>query len=122
EFPRAPLPEISFPWNLLGYPASANLGLLQATTITGVYGLSFLVAGVNALLAWAVASKKAPLRRRLAIAGVAGLALMVAMAGGPENLAGGERHTFARGVPAQFPPAPGKSNGRVWEEGAPRVA
>src|SRR6266704_6470782 len=29
EFVRAHLPEISFPWNLLGYPASANLGLLQ---------------------------------------------------------------------------------------------
>ena len=26
EFVRARLPEISFPWNLLGYPAAANLG------------------------------------------------------------------------------------------------
>src|SRR6266436_2025746 len=44
EFVRAHLPEISFPWNLLGYPAAANLGLVQLTTITGIYGLSFLVA------------------------------------------------------------------------------
>src|SRR6202045_5357709 len=29
EFLRAHLPEISFPWNLLGYPAAANLGLVQ---------------------------------------------------------------------------------------------
>jgi len=28
------LPEISFPWNLLGYPAAANLVLVQLTTIT----------------------------------------------------------------------------------------
>ena len=48
EFVRAHLPEISFPWNLLGYPASANLALLQLTSITGIYGLSFLVAAFNA--------------------------------------------------------------------------
>src|SRR6267378_3207836 len=42
EFVRAHLPEISFPWNLLGYPAAANLGLVQLTTVTGIYGLSFL--------------------------------------------------------------------------------
>jgi len=34
EFVRAHLPEISFPWNLLGYPAAANLGLVQLTTVT----------------------------------------------------------------------------------------
>src|SRR5580692_9645677 len=32
ELVRAHLPEISFPWNLLGYPASGNLGLAQVTT------------------------------------------------------------------------------------------
>jgi apolipoprotein N-acyltransferase len=53
EFVRARLPEISFPWNLLGYPAAANPGLIQLTSITGIYGLSFLVAAFNALLAWA---------------------------------------------------------------------
>ena len=53
EFVRAHLPEISFPWNLLGYPASDNLGLIQVTSITGIYGLSFLVMAGNALLAWA---------------------------------------------------------------------
>src|SRR5216684_7767218 len=56
EFVRAHLPEISFPWNLLGYPAAGNLGLVQLAAITGIYGLSFLVAGFNALLAWASAS------------------------------------------------------------------
>src|SRR5260370_24764246 len=52
EFVRAHLPEISFPWNLLGYPASANLGLVQLTTITGIYGLSFLVSAFTKLLAF----------------------------------------------------------------------
>src|SRR5712692_11035355 len=33
EFIRAYLPEISFPWNLLGYPAAANLCLVQITAI-----------------------------------------------------------------------------------------
>src|SRR3989475_9146282 len=36
EFARAHLPEIGCPWKLLGYPASANLGLAQLTTITGI--------------------------------------------------------------------------------------
>ncbi len=49
EFARAHLPEISFPWNLLGYPAAANLGMVQLAAVTGIYGLSFLVAGFNAL-------------------------------------------------------------------------
>src|SRR5713101_2283116 len=62
EFVRAHLPEISFPWNLLGYPAAANLGLVQLTTITGIYGLSFLVMAGNALFAWADAAARLPLK------------------------------------------------------------
>ncbi len=48
EFARAHLPEISFPWNFLGYPAAANLGIAQITSVTGIYGISFLVAAFNA--------------------------------------------------------------------------
>lgn len=43
-----------FPWNLLGYSQYQNFALLPVTTITGVYGLSFLVLATNAGLAWAV--------------------------------------------------------------------
>src|SRR2546422_1014279 len=64
EFVRAHLPEISFPWNLLGYPAAANLGLIQLTTITGIYGLSFLVSGFNSLLSRARAPENLAPRRR----------------------------------------------------------
>jgi apolipoprotein N-acyltransferase len=56
EFARAHLPVISFPWNLIGYAASRNLPLLQLTVVTGIYGLSFLVAGYGAFLAYAILS------------------------------------------------------------------
>ena len=35
EVARAYLPEISFPWALLGYPAAGNPALVQLTTLTG---------------------------------------------------------------------------------------
>ena len=56
EFLRTHLPDIGFPWNLLGYTASGNLALLQITSVTGIFGLSLLVAGYNSLLAWALLS------------------------------------------------------------------
>ncbi len=56
EFARAHLPIFAFPWNLAGYAATGNLALLQLTAVTGIYGLSFLVAAYGALLAYAVLS------------------------------------------------------------------
>jgi apolipoprotein N-acyltransferase len=56
EFARAHLPIIAFPWNLAGYAASGNLPLLQLTTVTGIYGLSFLVAAYGSLVAYAIFS------------------------------------------------------------------
>src|SRR5438270_10851892 len=84
EFVRAHLPEISFPWNLLGYPAAANLGLVQLTTITGIYGLSFLVACFNALLAWTSSSGKLTPRGRMACAAIATAILLGATLAGPQ--------------------------------------
>src|SRR3977135_1457642 len=55
EFLLLHLPHIGFPWNLLGYTAAGNLAFVQLTAITGIFGLSFLVAAYNALLAWAAA-------------------------------------------------------------------
>jgi len=43
-----------FPWDLLGNAAVDNLGITPLARFTGVYGLSFLVAAVNALFAWAL--------------------------------------------------------------------
>lgn len=56
EFARAHLPIIAFPWNLTGYAASGNLPLVQLTTVTGIYGLSFLVAAYGSLVAYATLS------------------------------------------------------------------
>ena len=63
EFARAHLPIIGFPWNLLGYAASGNLALVQLTSITGIFGLSLLVAAFNASLAWTLASPSNNSRR-----------------------------------------------------------
>src|SRR5215472_16794287 len=106
EFVRAHLPEISFPWNLLGYPASANLGLLQIATLTGIYGLSFLAAAFNALLAWVVASKRMALRQRVGIAGMVTTILLVAALVGPRLVPQARAQHFARVVQLNFPEVP----------------
>src|SRR5712664_2626891 len=103
EFVRAHLPEISFPWNLLGYPASANLGLVQLTSVTGIYGLSFLVAGFNALLSWASASNTLPPRGRIARAAAATAILMIASWAAPRLVPQEHPHHFARAVQLNFP-------------------
>jgi apolipoprotein N-acyltransferase len=40
-----------FPWNLLGHSQYQNLQFIQVAAVTGVYGISFVVAGVNAAIA-----------------------------------------------------------------------
>src|SRR6266481_2309202 len=106
EFVRAHLPEISFPWNLLGYPASDNLGLIQVTSITGIYGLSFLVMAGNALLAWAEAAPAPHLMSRLTIlAFAAGLLLAVMLAVARLVPVPPSAH-IARAVQLNFPEAP----------------
>src|SRR5258707_2738152 len=102
EFVRACLPEISFPWNLLGYPAAANLGLVQLTTITGIYGLSFLVASFNALLALSIASNALTLGRRIGYATAAAGILSISTLAGPRLVAQGPTHHFPRHVQLNF--------------------
>jgi len=106
EFVRAHLPEISFPWNLLGYPAAANAGLVQLTAITGIYGLSFLVAGFNALLAWTASSEAPSLKRRVAVSGAIAAMLIAAAILGPRILPQPQAHHFARAVQLNFPESP----------------
>lgn len=103
EFVRAHLPEISFPWNLLGYPASTNLGLLQIAPLTGIYGLSFLSAGFNALLAWIVASEKMALKQRIVIGAGAAAILGIAMLTGPHLVPDAKGQHVARAVQLNFP-------------------
>jgi apolipoprotein N-acyltransferase len=103
EFARSRLPEISFPWGLLGYPASANLALLQLTTITGIYGLSFLAASINALLAWCDAASTVPPARRLAILGTTMALLLTVMFAGPRLVPQAAPNHYARAVQLNFP-------------------
>jgi apolipoprotein N-acyltransferase len=103
EFARAHLPEISFPWNLLGYPAAANLGLVQLAAITGIYGLSFLVAGFNALLAWTIASNALTPRGRIGRATAAAAILLIVALAAPRLVPRSQAHHLARAVQLNFP-------------------
>jgi apolipoprotein N-acyltransferase len=79
EFLRGNLPIIAFPWNLIGYAASGNLALVQLTTLTGIYGLSFVVAGYGALLAYAVLSGRQ--RAWKSVIATTGVLILVAVGG-----------------------------------------
>src|SRR5215468_8724777 len=112
EFIRAHLPEISFPWNLLGYPASGSAALLQVTTLTGIYGLSFLVAAFNALIAWADLAKNASAKKRIAIIGIATAFILVLAFAGERFAPQTQAHHFARAVQPNFPEV--ESYGSDW--------
>lgn len=56
EYARSHLPLGGFPWGGLGYSQHSNALILHLAAYTGVWGLSFLVALVNALLAEAAAA------------------------------------------------------------------
>jgi len=103
EFARAHLPEISFPWNLLGYSAAANPALLQLTSITGIYGLSFAMAGFNSLLAWADAAKSVSLKKRIGILSASLGVILGVMLLGPRFVPRTQPNHFARAVQPNFP-------------------
>ena len=81
----------SVPWDQLGYSQVDNGLVSQLAPWTGVYGISFLLVGVNALLAGAVLLESRTAER---VSGVAGLLL----------LAGGWAGTWLP-VPAPHPSA-----------------
>ena len=54
ELWRARLPQIAFPWDMLGFVASHSLAVVQLASLTGIYGLSALVVAYDALLVWAL--------------------------------------------------------------------
>lgn len=79
EWLRSHAVELSLPWALLGHSQYANLPLIQIASLTGVYGVSFLIVLVNAVLAdgavaWLRRSSSPPRYRRVAVS--AGLALL----------------------------------------------
>jgi len=80
EFARGNLPIIAFPWNLIGYAASGNLALVQLTAVTGIYGLSFVVAGYGALLACATLTGTQRVWKAAIVA--TGVLILIAAGGG----------------------------------------
>jgi len=103
EVLRAYLPEISFPWGLLGYVPSKNPALLQLAALTGVFGLSFLAAAFNSLLLWSDCGDGPGKRQRLSVlAAVIAVLLLVAWLG-PRFVPHAEAHHLARVVQPNFP-------------------
>jgi apolipoprotein N-acyltransferase len=103
ELYRAYLPEISFPWALLGYPPAENPALLQFTTVTGVYGLSFLAAAFNALLLWCDCGPAGRWKQRVGVFAGVLLLLLLVMAIGPRFVPHADAHHLARVVQPNFP-------------------
>src|SRR5258708_26580881 len=97
------LPHIGFPWNLLGYAAAGNLAFVQLTTITGIFGLSLVVAAYNALVAWAAVQaahgKTKPLRISLAVT----LVLIAIALAGPRFVPQARVDHIAHLVQTNFP-------------------
>lgn len=113
EFAHLRAPHLSFPANGLGYSIAGNLVLLQAVTLTGILGLSFVVAAFNAGVAW-LAHSRAGLRHPLAVtlAMVALLAVAAGFASGA--LPREEPRQVAHLVQVNLPQA--ASYGRDWLE------
>jgi apolipoprotein N-acyltransferase len=66
----------SFPWNLLGYAQVDNCVLTQLAPLTGVYGISFVLAAVNAAIACALVL---PRRRTTAVIAMTGALVATAV-------------------------------------------
>ncbi len=98
-----PTPVLGFPWVLLGYAGALHLGLLQLATLTGIYGLSFVIAAANALFAWVLfnRTKRAWLTGAIAI----GIALSTILVG--DQFVPRERPDLTAAlVQTNFPQAP----------------
>jgi apolipoprotein N-acyltransferase len=75
EFARTYLILGGFPWNLTGYAASESLGLLQLAALTGIYGLSFVVAAWSSLIVYAILAAR-QLAWKMALVGTGALTLI----------------------------------------------
>jgi apolipoprotein N-acyltransferase len=100
EFARAHLPIIAFPWNLVGYAASGNLPLVQIAAVTGIYGLSFIVAAYGSLVAYAIlAGTQRGWKTVLAVTAV----LILIAVGGPHFVPSAAPRYIAHLVQTNFP-------------------
>lgn len=90
EIGRSRIPIFEFPWLLLGHAMAGSDTLRQSADLCGVYGLSFLIAAMNALLAFVAGpllfpalatSPGTPAARRAALVAVFGLLLAALLYG-----------------------------------------
>jgi apolipoprotein N-acyltransferase len=84
EFATMYMPAIGFPWNLLGYVAAGNLAFVQLTAVTGIFGLSFVVAAYNSLVAWAILRFMQHKKTECKLLGGATAALFIIASAGPQ--------------------------------------
>ncbi len=71
---------LAFPWCLLGYSQVDTLGIAQVASVTGVYGLSFLVVAGQSVVVYVFCEKRAKWRAG-AMGGLALAGLMVGLYG-----------------------------------------
>jgi apolipoprotein N-acyltransferase len=87
-------------WDLSGYPATKNLAFMQLASVTGIYGLCFLVAAFGSLVAYAV---MVPSKRNWAIVGVVTVALILVGSLGPRLVPSAPEQYTAHLVQTDFP-------------------
>jgi apolipoprotein N-acyltransferase len=96
-----------FPWVLLGYSQATVLPIAQLASLLGVYGLSLLVVSVNAALVYAAMTRG---RARVAVVGIAAVAVAVTAAWGYRRIAEGS--LSRAGVPLEV----GLAQGNIPQE------
>lgn len=90
-----------FPWCLLGYSQVSFLPIAQIASLVGVYGLSFLIVLVNALIAYLLSQ---PSRKQAAVSTVPVVLLLFA------TIAFGHRELATTLAPPSFPVAAVQGN------------
>jgi len=100
EFARTHMPHVGFPWNLLGYAVADDLALVQIASFAGIWGVSFLVAAFNAVVAWALLT---PSRRAWLAPAAAGAILLAAVWFGQSLVPAAEPRRTAHLVQPNFP-------------------
>ena len=103
EFGMTHLPDVGFPWNLLGYVAAGNLALVQITTVTGIFGLSLLIASYNGLVAWVAVRFLDGEKAGCKLWGAATAALLVFSLAGPRFVPRAPADRVAHLVQTDFP-------------------
>ncbi|MBI1739256.1 MAG: apolipoprotein N-acyltransferase, partial [Acidobacteria bacterium] len=77
EYTQTHAPILGYPINLAGYVAAKSPALLQLASVTGIYGLSFLMASGAALIVWVLHVPERPFWKSPRIAMGLGVALVL---------------------------------------------